>query len=188
MFNTYISPSTFSILPTDYSEQKNENKWFSQKVNNFSKLIESRIEYTKGLKNLPAVWISGKSEKPDDFSIKKTQEILRAFQNFIVDSYHIYENKKEKEKDSKPTVFDISDNIFRVPIQIPKLVMAPIPSGGIEIELYKNPNDSFFISIPNKNQLASIEKQVNGFFEDVSISSNNIAGVLIDEYRALSWL
>ena len=187
MLDIPIAPTTLSTFSISfYSEQQENDTWISQAVKNFSKLIDSRIKYTRGLKELPQIWISGKSEKPDDLSIKKTEEVLKVFRDFIVDSYSVY--GVDNKRDSKPSSFKV-DNTFKVSglIPIPKIVMAPIPSGGIEIELYKNPNDSIYISIPNNDQIATIEKQTNGFFEDVDIPSSNVSGVLIDEYKALSW-
>ena len=162
--------------------------WYIQEVKNFSDLIDRRLEYTDSLEKLPDVWISGKSIKPDMNSIEQTKNVLKSVRDFVVQNYSLYNNDSpfgiKKIETSDFPVF--SPNFFATPVPIPKLVMAPIPTGGINMEFHMPNENCIYVTIPNNNEKATIEKQSDNYFSDVDLDSLDIPGALIDEYSTLS--
>jgi hypothetical protein len=96
--------------------------------NEFEKLIQSRLNYLKSLRNLKDNWISGPNEVPSLVAIDNSKYILSTF-------YNIY-----------------SDHFANL-LFIPKIIMGPIPSGGISIECQLNERISIFFNVFNYGKL-----------------------------------
>lgn len=117
-----VAASSFNDLGV--KENIDLNKEHEKKLCNFQELIKKRIEYIDSLKDIPDDWISGKSKKP-------SSEVIR-ISKILLD-----------------TLFDtISNNINS---QIPKLLLGPIPSGGISINIIFDSQNKISVSFFNED-------------------------------------
>lgn len=107
----------------------------------FHVLIESRLEYLKKLPLIGDAWISGQAAAPTT----RTSEVAIGFLTGL--ERRLFSNH------AKPIY--------------PKLIMGPIPSGGISLE-FKSQN-STFINLHN-SELVEIEFENDGHFEEHEVS------------------
>jgi hypothetical protein len=139
------------------NEIKDNASWLKKEINRketlleyrltiFSKLVDDRKNYLNQLLNLPGNWISGKSNTPNQYSIDTGQRILSEFLKYLT-------LKKE--------------SVF-----IPKLIMGPIPSGGISIELHRNSEIALYFNIFN-NENIEVEMKYFDFYSDIEIINVN---------------
>jgi|GEM_PF-4649559 len=135
--------SLFSESPSD-SLANFKSKYFK----NIKALIESRKTYVQNLSKLGRNWISGESFPPNDKSIKTGLEILGHIEQWYI---------------SKLTELNTS---------IPSIVMGPIPSGGLSIEVSPRSEVRLYINIYN-NETIEMELDNFGMFEDVEANIDN---------------
>ncbi len=109
----------------------------------FSELISARIQYLKELPSLGEGWISGGAFPPSDEICKACIKYLGYFQKNLF-SRHAIPN-------------------------LPKVVMGPIPSGGVGIEFHTE-NKNVYVSFYNDRQVdVSIEQNDNFIEHEVSL-------------------
>ena len=107
----------------------------------FKKLLVSRCSY---LRTLPAIgddWISGTSVAPDQESCETAYNFLSGYEKFL---------------------FATSP----VP-RLPKMILGPIPSGGVSIELHGA--NSLYLNFRN-NKTVEVESETGGQFNDYETS------------------
>jgi len=122
----------------------------------FSNFIASREQYLDDLKEIGDDWISGSSKQPSDESI----EISKKFLNEI-GSWYAYSGYE--------------DYVY------PKIIMGPIPSGGISMKIELFPNLNAYFSIFGDN--INYEVEQNGFFTEFEANSDNISYQLLTLYK-----
>lgn len=125
-------------------------------VKRFNSLIESRKAYLGKLTSLTN-WISGRSESPSSLSINISEKILDAFKSWI---------NANKE------------------IPIPKIVMGPVPSGGICIELKANQSNGLLLTIANQGEI-DLDVMVDDFFTSMKLDENKINHLMISTYESI---
>jgi len=104
----------------------------------FLSLLSDRKQYLSGLPLIGDSWISGKAKAPELISVNAAIQFLEALE------------KSMFSINAKP--------------EIPKLVMGPIPSGGVGIDLIKL-NKSMYIHFHNSGSV-DVAKESNGHFEE----------------------
>ncbi|MCU0426709.1 MAG: hypothetical protein MUF71_13895 [Candidatus Kapabacteria bacterium] len=107
-------------------------------ISRFADIIERRIDYLNSLRTLRDDWISLDSVRPDNESITRATGLLQSLRELV----------------------------FNYNLQIPKLILGPIPSGGVSIEIVKDADNALYVSIPNNQQLVTLETQENGYFSE----------------------
>jgi hypothetical protein len=112
----------------------------------FSELVDDRKNYLNQLLDLPGNWLSGESNIPNQYAIDMGKKILGGFLEYL--------------KLKKEYVF------------IPKVIMGPIPSGGISIELHRNSEIALYFNIFNNKDI-EIEAKYFGFYSDIEIKNIN---------------
>jgi hypothetical protein len=129
-------------------------------MNSFSLLIDKRIEYLKQLPFIGEDWITGvmAGAKPP------SSEVCELAISFLIKINTIYQ-----EYNLKMAVDDNSiENVFP-----PKLIMGPIPNGGVSIEIYDN-KQTCFLSIFNDNSIeAELIKTIPEQEENTDFSNIN---------------
>jgi len=103
----------------------------------FHELISSRLGYLRGLPNIGDQWISGRATAPSPQSCQLAIEFLAGLER------HIFATQ------AKPS--------------FPKLVMGPIPAGGVSLEL--TARRSSYLHFHNSG-LVEVEFEENGSFTD----------------------
>ena len=132
-------------------------------IRTFCNTIEKRNNYLDKLKNLSDGWISGTSKVPSESSINLSKSLLLTFRNWLLASFRA----------SKIT-------------NVPKIVMGPIPTGGLTIEFHSNENNALFVSIYNGGQ-TEIEIKKDDYFRSVWIPQfNQLDSRVIDNYDSIS--
>ncbi|MCY3773238.1 MAG: hypothetical protein OXG98_14630 [Gemmatimonadetes bacterium] len=132
--------------------------WNSTGLQNFASLVSSRCNYLEGLIELEPDWVSGGSVKPSTSAIYLSQALLRYIRTKVV--------RKEL-------------NV------IPKIVMGPIPSGGIIVELHADDDNAINVTIPNDDRV-EVEVQYAGYYFDVNLSENELIGTVTSQYASIS--
>jgi hypothetical protein len=120
----------------------------------FDLLISARTEYLDGLRLLPSGWISGGGVRPDEFSIQAAKEFLTTIRRRL-----LLEGRS----------------------RTPNLVMGPIPSGGITIELHDSPQDGMYLNLYNGGAV-DFEVKKNDHFIDIEVSREFVIGKAVDTY------
>jgi hypothetical protein len=149
----------FSVVSAFYTGDRIEEKahWYDNDIElaRFDKLVASRKEYLDILPSLGENWISGNSFLPSRVVIEKSKKLLDEFNSYLV-------RKKQQ----------------RAHIDVPKLVMGPIPAGGIGIEFHVNSENALYVSILNNNTV-EIELKRFDFYSAIEPTDPN-RGVIAD--------
>lgn len=190
--STYsVSVSSFPVSPILESVSKEDNNLFYirketvdniyfQNLHTFYKLLQKRKKYLDNLRFLPDNWISNDSKKPDDTSIEVCKFVLNEFWNYL--SNNVITSKRLTLGNYYESKMPPETSIA----SIPKIIMGPIPSGGICLEFHANLTSAIFVTIPNGNEKPEIEIKEKDYYSIYSCDSN-ISGDLISGYRALTW-
>jgi len=124
-----VSNMVFSGVSAFYTNKKVEegNYWY-EKLSCFYQLVNTRKEYLDGLPSLGENWISGNSSPPSREVIENSKKLLDTFNSYLV---------QKKQQGTQ--------------IDVPKLVIGPIPTGGIGIEFHADSENVISVSIFNNN-------------------------------------
>ena len=135
--NTFF-PVVSNFYPVDEDEKKT---WYDVELASFNQLVAVRKEYLVMLPSLDKNWISGKSSLPSQEVIEKSKNLLDDFNSYLV-------RKKKQE----------------IQINIPRLVIGPIPTGGIGVEFHVNTENALYISIHNDSKVEIELKYYDSYF------------------------
>ena len=134
----------FPAVSAFYTGDEDERKtWYDVELAGFNQLVAIRKEYLVMLTSLDENWISGKSSLPSHEVIKKSKNLLDDFNNYLV--------RKKKQK---------------IQIDIPRIVIGPIPTGGIGVEFHINSENALYISIHN-NRTIEIELKYYDYYSTI---------------------
>ena len=142
----------------NYQSANLTGDWNTTGLQNFALLVSNRWNYLEGLRELESDWVSGSSVKPSPSAIYLSQALL------------LYLRRKVIRKE------------FSV---IPKVVMGPIPSGGIIVELHADDDNAINVTIQNNDQV-EVEVQYSGYYFDVNLSENELIGTVTSQYASIS--
>lgn len=104
----------------------------------FKSYIKDRRTYLKGLSSLGDNWLSSYSVSPNEMTTDLASKILSTVRNLV------------NHDVSSPT---------------PKLIMGPIPSGGVGIEFVINEGKRLFVNIYN-NEVVEFDVENDGYFTE----------------------
>ncbi len=128
-------------------------------IETFNRLIEKRIEYLNNLENLNDDWITGKSIAPNKYVLKLGKHLLLDVSKFISEYKYL---------------------------PIPKLLIGPIPTGGISIEFIVSENKKILINIYN-NKTYELEYEKDGFYQEViPLDDSSLSNQLVNTYLSLA--
>lgn len=125
-----------------------------KQLKSFKVFVNRRKSYLEGLRNLEN-WISGFSEKPSEDSINYSKNVLERFKNWL------YANED---------------------IPIPKVIMGPIPRGGITLEFRPDSQNGMFISIYNDETL-EVDVMVEETYHSVDLDQFNAGHYIREAYE-----
>jgi len=126
----------------------------------FRELVDTRCDYLDSLKTLREDWISGGSVSPSTEVIEEAKKILIDFSTWL---------------DTKESLL------------IPKLIMGPIPTGGIGIEFVVDGKFKIFLNIYNDSRLElEIEHTEQDHFIEIDTTNNSIQYLIKNAYEYLS--
>lgn len=124
----------------------------------FKSLIQNRRAYLRELQNLGDNWLSSPSKSPNQASTVLASNILSLVRSLV---NHSATN------------------------EIPKLVMGPIPSGGVGVEFVLNDEKRLFVNIYNNN-LVEFDIESSGFFTEEDSSFDEALDAFNKIYMELS--
>ena len=142
----------------NYHSRRRSDDWKETGLQSFASLVSSRFRYLGGLQNLERDWVSGGAVKPSSSAIGLSQELL------------LYIGKK------------VISEEFNL---IPRIVMGPIPSGGVIIELHADDDNAINVTITNDNRV-ELEVQYGGYYFEVNLSQNELIGTVTSQYASIS--
>ena len=135
-----------------YANEENKtgkNNWYDVELAGFHQLVAIRKEYLDMLPLIGENWISGNSFPPSLEVIDKSKKLLDDFNNYLV--------RKKRQQTQ---------------IDIPILVMGPIPTGGIAVEFHVNSVNALYISIHN-NSTVEIELKYFDYYSTIEPTDPN---------------
>jgi hypothetical protein len=141
----------FSVVSVFYAGDSIEEKprWYDIELARFDQLVAIRKEYLDMLPSLNKNWISGNSSLPSRAVIEKSKKLLDDFNRYLV-------QRKQQ----------------RAQIDVPKLVMGPIPVGGMGIEFHINSENVLYVSIFNDSRV-EIELKYFDFYATIELTEPN---------------
>ena len=142
----------------DYPCLGQSDDWKETGIRNFDSLVSNRFSYLAGLRNLGTNWISGGGIKPSSSAIFLSQALLS------------YIRKKV-----------ISEEVSL----IPRIVMGPIPSGGILVELHADDDNAINVTISNDDRV-ELEVQYDGYYYEFNLAGNELIGTVTSQYASIS--
>jgi len=147
---------TDTILKDYFSnfETISDYEEYSEKKLKYASLISDRKSYLNGLIDLGDDWISPESFAPNETSIFIASLILSKSSEII--------NQYVKK--------------------IPKLIIGPIPSGGVGIEFISPLNNKFFVNIYN-NKYIEIDIENNEHFTEYELNNKEIKEKFEELYK-----
>ena len=154
-------PETSVVSSTGSVDRQNSGQagdWNTTGLWNFASLVSSRCRYLEGLMDLEQDWVSGNSVRPSSSAIYLSQALIRYVKTLAIRK--------------KISVF-------------PKIVMGPIPAGGIVVELHADDDHAIYVTIPNDDQV-EVEVQYAGYYFDVNLSENELIGTVTSQYASIS--
>ena len=120
-----------------FSDTEEYNDYISNRQK-YASLIDSRKSYLQELVNLGDNWLSSESIAPNTESISLASKILTSSKSIL--------NNTRK-------------------MNIPGLIMGPLPKGGISIELVKNDTNKLYVTIHHEN-FVEIDIEKDGLFTE----------------------
>ncbi len=147
-----------SFGAVNYLSRGRSDDWKETGLQSFASLVSNRFSYLGGLRNLERDWVSGGAVKPSSSAISLSQELL------------LYIRKK------------VSSEEFKL---IPRIVMGPIPSGGIIVELHADDDNAINVTITNDDRVY-LEVLSGGCYFEVNISGNELIGMVTSQYASIS--
>lgn len=131
-----------------------------QNKSNFRELVDKRCEYLDSLKTLRNDWISDRSVTPSVEVIELAKKILIDFSAWL----------------------DSKENLV-----IPKLIMGPIPIGGIGIEFIVEEKFKIFLNLYNDSMIElEVEHIQQEHFIEIDTTHNSIEYLIKQAYNLLS--
>lgn len=124
---------------------------------NFHELIQARLRYLRDLPQIGDAWISGQAAAPTE----RTSEVAVSFLSGL--ERRIFSNN------AKPIY--------------PKLIMGPIPTGGVSLELVSG--TATYLNFHN-SELVEVEFENDGQFEEYEISLSQFEENFSDVYVRMS--
>ncbi len=146
----------------DWKEPSSKNplitdvKW--NEILQYSQLVSERIDYLSGLQRLKKDWVSGFSETPSESTINASKALLLSFRNYVQ---------------------------HRKALRLPKLVLGPIPSGGVSLEFHIDESNALFVSIRN-GKVPEIEVKYADYYFTFEIETKKLPARLMDQYEAIT--
>lgn len=131
---------------------------FSSIQAGFSRMISSRMEYIDGLQNLDPDWISGGGEVPSS----SARKMAKAFLIFIL---------QKTRTEFLPVVL--------------KLVLGPMPIGGIEIELHAEEDSAIYVAFKNDGSV-EIDTKFRGYYSTMKPPSSGISDEIFAHYESIT--
>ena len=160
-FAEVVEPATSDIsghVAVDDFGRGRSADWKETGLQNFASLVSSRFSYLGGLQNLEPDWVSGGAVKPSSSVIALSQALLVSIGKKV-----------------------ISEEVSL----IPRLVMGPVPSGGIIVELHADDDNAINVTITNDDRV-ELEVLYGGCYFDVSISESELIGMVTAQYASIT--
>ncbi len=132
--------------------------WKETGLRNFASLVSNRFSYLGGLQDLEPDWVSGGAVKPSPSALFLSQKLLVSISKKV-----------------------ISEEVSL----IPRIVMGPIPSGGIIVELHADDENAINVTITNEDRV-ELEVLYSGCYFDVNISRSELIGMVSAQYASIS--
>ncbi len=152
------APDISSFGAVNYHSHALSDDWKETGLQSFADLVSSRFSYLGGLRNLERDWVSGGAVKPSSSAIGLSQDLL------------LYIGKK------------VTSEEFKL---IPKIVMGPIPSGGVIVELHADDSNAINVTINNDDRV-ELEVQCGGYYYEFILSGNELNGTVTSQYASIS--
>jgi hypothetical protein len=142
--------------PASFFATLNNEQPYKPNIRNFNFFIKSRINYLQALDQLGENWISSKSIAPNRLSIDVSIDILKSIEQWYSHNFDLLQTT-----------------------EIPKIIMGPIPTGGITLEIAPKEDTKIYVTITN-NEDVEIEVDESGYFTEVKTTKENYRSNIVE--------
>lgn len=167
--NKWNSSLQYSSNISEFSEKSELEEWLLVEKKQYLKMLKDRISYLKGLKEIQPNWINGQSVVPTEEALENGEHFIDAFSKYV---------KQETKYVKQETGYVKQENMV-----LPKILMGPIPEGGVCIELHASVENAMFAIFRNNGGIEVDIKQNNFYYSiDKLIDSTK----LVEKYEQLT--
>lgn len=157
-FETSFLSSPISCIPDKkVSSVVATQSWIDERVQSFCNILATRMGYLSSLKSIGNDWISGNAEAPSEQVIEVSKKILTSFMQYA--------------STKKNTL-------------LPKVVMGPMPIGGICIELHVDEMNAMYISLRNTEK-TEIDIKYNDYYFSIESKTLDVSKKIVEKYESI---
>ena len=120
----------------------------------FDSVLADRLSYLDKLPSIGDDWISGPSVAPSEGAVRISKRILTLVRTKLSQVSNMY---------------------------APKLIMGPIPTGGVSLEFRDDEDNAIYVSISNDAEV-ELDIQYNGYFTSIEIDAEKLPAWVADKY------
>jgi hypothetical protein len=124
----------------------------------FRQLISSRRDYLSRLIELGDNWISGEAKAPGRSAIEMSQAFLSYVQQHVT--------------------------VKRVPV-LPRLVLGPLPSGGVIVELHTDDDSAIYVTFYN-DATVEVDTKYRGHFASARLIETDVNNEVLSRYESIA--
>lgn len=159
MSGSYVNSATeFASDNRCSSVDLSEYKELSVLYSGFRQLISSRRDYLSRLIELGDNWISGEAKAPGRSAIDMSQAFLSFVQQHVT--------------------------MKRVPV-LPRLVLGPLPSGGVIVELHTDDDSAIYVAFHN-DATVEVDTKYRGHFASARVIEADINNEVLSRYESIA--
>ncbi len=145
-----------NVSASDFNDVTLENQFLDEIIfEQFSDFVGNRLTYLDNLKTLGDNWISGNSKQPNDQVISLAKNVLAGLEKWFGQRLTKY---------------------YLIP---KKIIMGPIPTGGISYEIFTNNNFKIFANIYNNGEIEVETQNEEGFYDEISANAATLLDSLV---------
>ena len=139
------------------AEQKNVPvvvQQIKRALQHFDGVLADRLSYLDRLPSIGDDWISGPSVAPSEGAVRISKRVLSLVRTKLSRVSNMY---------------------------APKLIMGPIPTGGVSLEFRDDEDNAIYVSISNDAEV-ELDIQYNGHFTSIEIDAEKLPAWVADKY------
>lgn len=156
LWNTQLE-STSSFSPSNMASMPTSEIEIRE-LEQFANVLDRRISYLDSLQTLEQNWISGGADTPSAKVIMISKSLLYFIKN---------------------------QAIYRSIRQAPRVVLGPLPSGGICIEMHSTSDNAIYVTLHNSESV-ELDVKYRGYYFSLDTDPSSIESKIISRYEAIT--
>ena len=143
-----------ALWPTEQKNVPVVVQQIKKALQHFDGVLADRLSYLDRLPSIGDGWISGPSVAPSEGAVRISKRVLSLVRTKLSRVSNMY---------------------------APKLIMGPIPTGGVSLEFRDDEDNAIYVSISNNIEV-ELDIQYNGHFTSIEIDAEKLPAWVADKY------